>query len=138
MGAYLPFVQDHLVQAEYWQDPLNEQEYREKSIFLADINQELKVNETYKTNLQKLKKFVMVMFGKDTMVQPKESEWFGFYKPGQDKEVYTLKESPLYIEDKLGLKKMDEQGKLVFLTSDTDHLQFTESWFEKNLIPYIK
>jgi palmitoyl-protein thioesterase len=41
-------------------------------------------------------------------------------------------------QDKLGLKKMDEQGKLVFLTSDTDHLQFTESWFEKNLIPYIK
>ena len=32
-----------LVQAEYWHDPLNEEEYREKSVFLADINQE-KVN----------------------------------------------------------------------------------------------
>ena len=32
-----------LVQAEYWHDPLNEEEYRDKSIFLADINQE-KVN----------------------------------------------------------------------------------------------
>ena len=29
-----------LVQAEYWQDPLNEAEYREKCIFLPDINQE--------------------------------------------------------------------------------------------------
>lgn len=29
-----------IVQAEYWHDPLNEQEYREKSVFLADINQE--------------------------------------------------------------------------------------------------
>ena len=29
-----------LVQAEYWHDPLNEKEYREKSVFLADINQE--------------------------------------------------------------------------------------------------
>ncbi|XP_022102297.1 palmitoyl-protein thioesterase 1-like [Acanthaster planci] len=137
-GAYLPSVQDNIVQAEYWHDPLNEEEYRQKSIYLADINQERKVNETYKTNLQKLKKFVMVMFGNDTMVQPKESEWFGFYEPGQDKEVYTLKESPLYTEDKLGLKEMDEQGKLVFLTSYTDHLQFTESWFVQNLIPYIK
>ena len=29
-----------LVQAEYWHDPLNEEEYKTKSIFLADINQE--------------------------------------------------------------------------------------------------
>lgn len=29
-----------LVQAEYWHDPLNEQEYKDKSVFLADINNE--------------------------------------------------------------------------------------------------
>ena len=29
-----------LVQAEYWQDPLNEAEYRQKCIFLPEINQE--------------------------------------------------------------------------------------------------
>ena len=28
------------MQAEYWQDPLNETEYRKYSVFLADINQE--------------------------------------------------------------------------------------------------
>ena len=28
------------MQAEYWHDSLQEQEYRDKSIFLADINQE--------------------------------------------------------------------------------------------------
>ena len=34
-----------LVQAEYWHDPLNEDKYREKCIFLPDINQE-NVRET--------------------------------------------------------------------------------------------
>ena len=34
------FLSYSLVQAEYWQDPLNEAEYRKKSVFLADINQE--------------------------------------------------------------------------------------------------
>lgn len=34
-----------LVQAEYWHDPLNEDEYRDKCIFLPDINQE-NVRET--------------------------------------------------------------------------------------------
>ena len=35
-----------LVQAEYWHDPLNAEEYREKSVFLAEINQEKKVKKS--------------------------------------------------------------------------------------------
>lgn len=41
IGAYEKFVQKILVQAQYWHDPLNEKLYREKSLFLADINQEI-------------------------------------------------------------------------------------------------
>lgn len=41
LGAYVDFVQSRLVQAQYWHDPLQEDEYRHKSQFLADINQEL-------------------------------------------------------------------------------------------------
>lgn len=137
IGAYISWIQDTIVQAEYWHDPMNEEEYKKASVFLADINQERTVNKDYKTNLQKLNKFVMVMFGEDTMVQPKESEWFGFYKPGQSKELYTLQESDLYKKDKLGLKAMDEAGKLVFLTSPSDHLRFTQDWFVSNLIPFF-
>lgn len=44
LGAYEEFVQSRLVQAQYWHDPLNEDEYRHKSQFLADINQELVSN----------------------------------------------------------------------------------------------
>jgi hypothetical protein len=33
-------VQHKLVQAEYWHDPNREDEYREKNIFLPDINNE--------------------------------------------------------------------------------------------------
>ncbi|XP_072046029.1 palmitoyl-protein thioesterase 1-like [Amphiura filiformis] len=137
LGAYESFIQDFLVQAEYWHDPLNEEEYRAKSVFLADINQEKVMNPSYKTNLMKLNKFVMVMFSKDTEVQPKESEWFGFYKPGQDKVLNTLQESAIYKNDTLGLKEMDAQKKLVFLTAEGDHLQFTEDWFKQNLVPYL-
>ncbi|XP_033123697.1 palmitoyl-protein thioesterase 1-like [Anneissia japonica] len=138
IGAYVEFVQEHIVQAQYWHDPLNEEEYKKISMFLADINQENIVNETYKTNLMRLNKFVMVMFSDDHMVEPKESEWFGFYKPGQSEELYKLQDSPLYTMDKLGLKAMDTDKKLVFLSSPTDHLQFTEQWFIDNLVQYIK
>jgi len=30
------------------------------------------------------------------MVEPVETEWFGFYKPGQAKEVQKLQQSELY------------------------------------------
>ena len=137
-GAYISWIQNNIVQAEYWHDPLKEEEYITKSVFLADINQERVKNSTYKTNLMKLKNFVMVKFLQDTMVIPKESEWFGYYKPGQDKELYTLQESPLYQEDWLGLKEMDTAGKLHFLGADGDHLQFTQEFFETKILPFLK
>ncbi|KAJ1177930.1 hypothetical protein NDU88_003181 [Pleurodeles waltl] len=137
-AAYTKEAQEHLVQAEYWHDPLNEEEYRNNSIFLADLNQERYVNESYKKNLMSLKKFVMVKFLKDTMVMPPESEWFGFYKPGQAKDIVTLQESSVYTEDRLGLKEMDKAGQLVFLACDGDHLQFTEEWFTSNILPYLQ
>merc|ERR1712142_768510 len=64
----------------------------------------------------KLKNFVMVKFLRDSMVQPKESEWFGFYKDGDIHATETLQESRLYKDDLLGLKEMDQQGKLHFLS----------------------
>ncbi|XP_031553367.1 palmitoyl-protein thioesterase 1-like [Actinia tenebrosa] len=138
LGAYISWIQDNIVQAEYWHDPLNEEEYRQKSVFLADINQEMTVNQKYKENLMKLKNFVMVMFANDTMVDPKESEWFGFYKPGQGKELYTLQESTLYKEDRLGLQEMDKAGKLHFLAAIGDHLRFSDEFFNEKILPFLK
>ncbi|KAI5621514.1 palmitoyl-protein thioesterase 1 isoform X1, partial [Silurus asotus] len=137
-GAYTNAVQKHLVQAQYWHDPLNNDLYKERSLFLADINQERVVNETYKKNLMTLEKFVMVKFLQDTMVDPVISEWFGFFKIGQGQETETLQESTLYKEDRLGLAEMDKAGKLVFLECDGDHLQFTQEWFNAKLIPYLQ
>uniref|UniRef100_A0A3Q0SCJ3 Palmitoyl-protein thioesterase 1 n=1 Tax=Amphilophus citrinellus TaxID=61819 RepID=A0A3Q0SCJ3_AMPCI len=135
--AYLGWFQKHLVQAQYWHDPLNDDLYKKNSRFLADINQERAVNETYKKNLQQLEKFVMVKFLQDSVVDPVDSEWFGFLKTGQSKETETLQESVLYKEDRLGLAAMDKAGKLVFLAADGDHLQFNQEWFKANLVPYL-
>jgi len=134
LGAYRPNIQDSVIQAQYWHDPMDEDTYREKSIFIADINQEREINQSYKTNLQKLNEFVMVLFDNDTMVEPKESQWFGFYHSGQSQTTETLQESALYKEDKLGLKAMDEAGRLHFLHVQGDHLQFSEDWFIENII----
>lgn len=38
-----------------------------------------------------------MLFENDTMVIPKESEWFAFYTPGQDKEILPFEKSALYL-----------------------------------------
>merc|ERR1712055_129134 len=134
-GAYVDFVQDFLVQAQYWHDPLHFDTYVEKSKFIAEINNEkTNKNESYTENLSKLENFVMVKHTKDTMVEPKESEHFEFYTPGQSDVILPLKESPIYVEDRIGLKALDESGRLHFLDVEGDHLQFTRQWFIDNII----
>merc|ERR1712228_639482 len=99
-GAYTSFVQSRLVQAQYWHDPLQEEE--------------------------NIENFVMVMFTKDTMVVPKESAHFGYYAPGQDSKIVPLFESDIFINDRLGLHELNSTGRIHFLEMEGDHLQFTE------------
>lgn len=138
-AAYAGWLQKTLVQATYWHNPLDEDIYKEKSTFLSDINNEKAINQDYITRLQRLEKFVMVKFENDTIVQPKETSWFGYYKPGSDQELQTLEESDIYIKDRLGLKKMKEDGKLVFLELEGNHMQISLDWFVENVIePYLR
>ena len=137
-GIYSTAFQDGLVQAEYWHDSDNENLYSYKSNFIARINMELESDRegNDKVNLQKLDLIVLVMFSKDTMVEPKESEWFGFYAPNS-KNVLYLNESTIYQEDRLGLKEMDKSGKLRFISCPSDHLEFTDDWFIYTIMPFI-
>jgi palmitoyl-protein thioesterase len=38
LGAYLPLVQNRLVQAQYWHDPEKEARYAKDNVFLPGIN----------------------------------------------------------------------------------------------------
>merc|ERR1711962_1158568 len=135
LGAYIDWIQEGLIQAQYWHDPLDLELFKEKSIFIADVinGRDIK-NETTKENMQKLENLVMVRFLLDTMVIPQESEWFGFYAPGDDKTVLSLNETQLYQEDWLGLKAMDEENKLHFLSFPGEHLQFSDEWFKTEIL----
>ncbi len=96
LGAYYGFIQKNFVQASYWHDPFDEATYRKHNNFIADLNQEKKFNPVYRDNILKLKNLVIVKFEFDQMIQPKESQWFGFYKPNNLSSIYTMEDSPLY------------------------------------------
>jgi len=134
-GAYVEFVQDILVQAQYWHDPLHFDTYVEKSKFIAEINNEkTEKNASYAINFSNLENFVMVMHNQDSMVEPRETSHFEFYVPGQADVILPLRESPIYLEDRIGLKALDEAGRLHFLDVEGDHLQFSRQWLIDNII----
>lgn len=59
--VFYRWLQNYLVQASYWHNPLKEEAYRSSSSFLADINNERTINQAYIDNLKRLNKCVFVV-----------------------------------------------------------------------------
>ena len=129
----------HFIQ--YWHDPLHFDLYVNSSQFIGAINNENPDNfdSTFAENLSQLENFVMIMFGEDTTVEPIETQHFSFYYPGQDHDIQPLTEAPIYTEDRIGLRALDEAGKLIFINvPGAGHVDFTDDWFTRNIvIPYF-
>jgi len=131
LNTFSSFVQSRLVPAQYFRDPEEGKykQYLEGSNFLADINNERELkNQTYKKNLASLERFTMYVFEEDQTVVPKESGW---WSEVNGTEVIPLRERQLYKEDWLGLKKLDEEGKLIFKSTKGKHMSLSEGLLEK-------
>jgi palmitoyl-protein thioesterase len=137
LGTWSDFVQSRLVPAQYFRDPQELDNYLEHSNFLADINNEREgKNPYYRNNLMSLNRFAMFMFEDDTTAIPKESAWFAEVNTTNG-EVTPLRERDLYKEDWLGLRALDDQGKLDFLTVPGQHMQLTEEVLTKVFQEYF-
>ncbi|MEW5302636.1 MAG: hypothetical protein WDW38_008045 [Sanguina aurantia] len=131
-GAYLPYVRDHVVQAQYFKDPDCLEEYRRSNPFLPDINNELLVKrQQYKDNLASLEQLVLFRFADDATVVPRDSAWFYFH---DGKELLTLEEQAIYREDWIGLRTLDESHRLVLAEAPGAHMHFTMDWFEEHIV----
>lgn len=131
-------MQSRLVPAQYFRDPEDLEPYLESSNFLADVNNEREVkNLTYKENMKKLDRFAMYMFSNDTTVVPPQSAYFQEYNATSE-EVTKLKDRDLYKEDWIGLKWLDERGRLEFKIAEGGHMQFAERVLEDCFERYFK
>jgi len=130
------FVQSNVIPAQYYRDlnpetGFGSENYLLYSNWLADINNEREdKNETYKANLASLERLVMYKFDEDTTVIPSESEWFDEVNPAT-LEVLPLKSRPIYTEDWIGLKKLDEKGGIVFKIAPGQHMHITRELLEE-------
>ncbi|KAJ3713399.1 palmitoyl-protein thioesterase [Lentinula raphanica] len=143
-AVYSSWAQANLVQAQYFRDPANLQTYIATGSFLPSINNEdpLRHNDTYAKRLASLNGLVLIMFTQDKTVVPKESAWFGsevvddlsftsaqrILRPATGRSIVPMHLQPLYVEDWIGLRTLDEQGKVIFETCEGEHMQISDCW----------
>ncbi|KAG9018081.1 hypothetical protein FRB90_012377, partial [Tulasnella sp. 427] len=138
--VYSDWAQTNLVPAQYFRDPARLPLYYKQNHWLPLVNNELPEsrNETFRENFTSLNSLVLVLFSNDTTVVPKESGWFGSYAPTDDAAwtradpppIIPMREHPLYTEDWVGLKTLDERGAVVELTCEGPHMHIARACWE--------
>ncbi len=70
------------------------------------------------------------------MIYPKETAWF--HQLQVDGSITPVEDTEFYKQDLIGLKTLNEAGKVQFLEFDGDHLQFSEEQITDIIVPFLK
>lgn len=130
-------LRDTIGPAAYFRYRYNQEYYMENNILLKMLNNENeeKDEEIYK-RFSSLEKVMLIKNRKDYVIIPKESSWFEFYD-FQGEEIVPLKESNFYIEDWIGLRKLDEEGKVDFVEFSGEHVMYTLDEYWMKIVPFF-
>lgn len=136
--VYRPIIQDHIGPAGYFRDPHHMSEYLADSVFLPFVNNEEGDPAAMASNKERfssLNGLMLVMFTEDSVVYPKESEWF--QELNSMMRVEPLEKSAFYQSDAIGLKTLNEAGKVQFVSIVGDHLEFTNADVTDIFVPFL-
>ncbi|CAG9331899.1 unnamed protein product [Blepharisma stoltei] len=134
--VYSSFCQNHLGPPGYFKDPYRYDAYLKNSNFLATLNNEKSLNTTYVTGMQNLDNLVLVKFTEDTIVDPPDSEWFGYFE-NDSHHLVPMNQTTDFHQNLIGLQQLYAQEKMHFIPIQGNHLQFTEAEFTQLVLPYL-
>ncbi|KAL1458607.1 hypothetical protein WDU94_008744 [Cyamophila willieti] len=133
-------VGQHISVGGYWNDPHHQNLFYKYSTFLPFINN---LNATlnsylFKQGLLRLNKMVLIGGPNDSVITPWQSSHFGHFSSTES--VVKLHDTKMYKQDTLGLKTLDEAGKLKIVTvPGIDHFQWhsDEEVIDTHVLPYL-
>ncbi|WZZ87491.1 hypothetical protein YC2023_116070 [Brassica napus] len=133
-------IADKLIKSEIYSDFIQEiNKYLEKSKYLPKLNNEIpnQRNSTYKERFTSLHNLVLVKFQDDKVIVPQDSSWFGFYRDGAFKPLLSAQQTKLYTEDWIGLKTLDDAGKVKFVSVKGAHIIMADLDVVKYVVPVL-
>lgn len=139
LEIYSNYVQAHLAPSGYLKIPTDMTAYLQGCKFLPKLNNEIpsERNITYKERFSSLENLVLIMFQDDAVLIPRETAWFGYYPDGAFNPVLPPQETKLYTEDWIGLRTLDEAGRVKFVSVPGGHLRISRSDMKKYIVPYL-
>jgi palmitoyl-protein thioesterase len=128
---------DKFAPAGYYKYRYDQQTYKEKNVFLKMLNNENeeKDMEIYNrfTSLEKAK---FIKGKQDTVITPRDSSWFEFYDE-EGINIVPLNESDFYINDNIGLKKLNEEGKVSFVEFQGEHVLYNIVEYYEEIVDFF-
>ncbi|XP_020279576.1 lysosomal thioesterase PPT2 homolog isoform X2 [Pseudomyrmex gracilis] len=130
----------HTSVGNYWNDPYHQKLYYEYSKFLPYVNNEIKLfnNSDFKSGLIKLERMILIGGPDDGVITPWQSSHFGYYD--SNLTVIEMFNRSVYKDDTIGLKTLNEQGKLEIITvPGIQHSDWHKniSIVDQFLLPYL-
>ena len=115
----------HLFQANYFRQvkDTTSQAYKANSQVARWNNEGDTVDPSINERFAMTKRFAMIKAEADTVVVPREGEWFGAYD--ENYRLLPMNETAWYTNDMFGLKTADIAGKILFSSTEGNHLEFT-------------
>lgn len=106
-------------------------------IFLKMLNNDYEVKDQEIidrfTSLEKVK---LIKAKHDTVIVPRESSWFEFYDY-DGKTIIPLEESDFFINDNIGLRKLMEEGKVIFYEIDQEHVLYNMKEYREEILSFF-
>ncbi|GAA6042343.1 hypothetical protein JCM8097_003858 [Rhodosporidiobolus ruineniae] len=159
-GIYSGWAQSQVIPAQYWREEARIDEYLRNNRFLRDINNERvgddemgaglwdtekePRNKTYKENFSALNRLVLLRFSEDLTVVPPHSSHFTLPSPNATNcpapplpadplcyaDALPWSSLPLYAQDYIGLRALDEAGRVTKGVCEGAHMQVSEECWE--------
>lgn len=87
--------------------------------------------------MTQLKKVMLIRGKKDKTICPINSSWFEFYDE-EGNDIVPLEKSKFYIDDYIGIRKLNEEGKIQFVEFSGEHILYTEEEYQKYFKAFFK
>ena len=131
-------LMDHVAPCGYYKYKFDQETYMKTNVFLKMLNNEneIKDEEVYR-RFSSLERVKLIKSKEDSVITPRDSSWFQFYDR-TGREIVPLEQSDFYIEDYIGLRKLNEEGKVTFTEFSEEHVLYNMDEYNREIVEIFK
>ena len=131
-------LRDIVAPCGYYKYKFDQTTYQETNTFLKMLNNENEERdeEVYR-RFSSLEKVKLIKSLGDTVITPRDSSWFEFYDE-EGKNIVPLEQSDFYINDNIGLRKLNEEGKVSFVAFKEEHVLYNMDEYNNEIVEFFK